>query len=369
LSGNIRKILSNFLGWRTNRKLVIIESDDWGSVRTCDNEALKFLRNKNFDVDQSNFVRFDSIERTTDLDRLFDVLTSVKDKNGRHAVFTPMTIVGNPDFSAIKENGFEDFVIEPFTETGKRYTDSENLLNHIQEGVAQSIWQPEYHGREHLNHLRWMRGLRDGDKGLTLPFEVESFGFTKVDGKAIRDHLAAYDPEFQSDIHLLEKSLIEGMTMFQSIFGRQARYFVASKNPEPKAFESALASHGIKYLTRYKLQRYPLGDGKFQREFNWLGKRNQFGQTVITRNGGFEPSYNTNFDWIDSCLSDVKLAFSMKKPVVISSHRVNYVGRLSESNQASGLLALEKLLKQMVIKWPDTEFVSSRELGEIITGG
>lgn len=363
----IRKVASNVLGWRTNRKLIVIESDDWGSVRTRDKEALQFLSKKNFDVEQSNFVQYDSLERAYDLECLFDVLSSVKDKNGKSAVFTPMSIMGNPDFQSIKESRFEEFVIEPFTETGTRYAGSENLLGTLKDGIDQGIWQPEYHGREHLNHLRWMRGLRDGDKGLTLPFEVESFGLSKVDRKAIRDHLAAYDPEFQSDIPLLEKSLIDGIAMFQSIFGRQAQYFVASKSPEPKAFEEALADNGIKYLTRYKLQRYPLGDGLFQKELNWLGKRNDHAQIVITRNATFEPSENPHFDWVDNCLNDIRLAFQLNKPAVISSHRVNFVGRLSEKNQSSGLKTLETLLKQIVKRWPDVEFVSSSELGNLIS--
>ena len=366
--GRIRKLASNIPGWRTNRKLVVFESDDWGSVRTRDLDALNYLKGKNFETEHSNFVRYDSLESSEDLSRLFEVLTSVKDSKGRNAVFTPMTIVGNPDFSAIKENKFQEFVVEPFTETAKRYPGSERVLDQYKQGMESGIWQPEYHGREHLNHLRWLRGLKAGEKGLIAPFEVESFGFDLVDGQQIRDHLAAYDPEFKSDIPLLEQSLVEGIDMFRSILGVGPRYFVASRSPEPKAFEQSLAKGGIKYLTRYKLQRYPIGDGTFRRELNWLGKRNRFDQIVITRNAGFEPSDNPNFDWIDSCLNELQLAFQFKKPAVISSHRVNYIGRLSQSNQSDGLEKLEELLKRIVARWPEVEFVSSRELGEAIAG-
>ncbi|MDC0298102.1 hypothetical protein OAL21_02940 [Akkermansiaceae bacterium] len=364
----IRKTLSNIPGWRTNRKLVVFESDDWGSIRTRDLDALNYLKGKNFDTERSNFVRYDSLERSEDLSCLFEVLTSVKDGKGRKAVLTPMTIMGNPDFRAIRDNQYEEFVVEPFTETLKSFPGSKQVLSQYKQGMESKIWHPEYHGREHLNHLRWLRGLRAGEKGLITPFEVESFGFKMVNGKKIREHLAAYDPEFESDIPLLEQSLIEGIDMFRSILGVDPHYFVASKSPEPKVFERSLALGGIKYLTRYKLQQYPLGNGKFHREFNWLGKRNRFGQLAITRNASFEPSDNPNHDWIDSCLNEVKLAFQLKKPAVISSHRVNYVGRLSKSNQSNGLQKLEELLKKIVDQWPEVEFVSSRELGEIIVG-
>lgn len=364
--GKLRKIGSNAFGWRTNRKIIVIESDDWGSIRTRDLEALNYLRKKGFEVDNSNFVKYDSFETGKDLSLLFEVLQSVKDKHGRSAVFTSMTIVGNPDFQKIEENGFQDFYVEPFTETARWYEGSAEIIDLYKEGKAKKIFHPEYHGREHLNHLRWLRGLSAGEKGLIEPFKLQSLGFNHVDNTIIRDHLAAYDPEYKEDISSLEKSLVQGLSMFEKLFGFQARYFVASKSPEPKRFEEALATHGVKYLTRYKLQRYPLGDGKFEREFNWIGKQTKYGQLVITRNAGFEPSNNPDLDWVNQCLSEIDLAFKWKKPAVISSHRVNYVGRLSPENRSYGLKQLKKLLDQIVKKWPDVEFMSSSELGDII---
>jgi len=35
----LRKNLVNIPGWRTNRKIVVIESDDWGSVRMPSREV------------------------------------------------------------------------------------------------------------------------------------------------------------------------------------------------------------------------------------------------------------------------------------------------------------------------------------------
>lgn len=35
--------VSNIPGWRTNRKIVVIESDDWGSIRMSSLEAFKNL--------------------------------------------------------------------------------------------------------------------------------------------------------------------------------------------------------------------------------------------------------------------------------------------------------------------------------------
>ncbi len=363
---NLRKHLSNIFGWRTKRKIVVFESDDWGSIRTRDSDALRRLGERGFDIESSNFAKYDSLERNQDLENLFDVLHSVKDSRQNPAVFTPMTIVGNPDFAKIKESEYSEYFVEPFTETAKRYLGSENIEKAYREGISAGVFRPEYHGREHLNHLRWLRGLRAGEKGLVEPFALESIGFNRLGGEMIRDHLAAYDPEYTSDIPLLEESLRQGGAMFKSIFGFSPSYFVASKSSEPKSFEKALNEIGVKYLTRYKIQKYPLGNGKFHHEFNWLGKRNKFGQTVITRNAGFEPSSDPTIDWVQYCLNDIEIAFKWRKPAVISSHRVNYIGRLSEKSQLNGLHQLSSLLKQIVARWPEVEFMSSVELGDTI---
>jgi hypothetical protein len=238
-------------------------------------------------------------------------------------------------------------------------------LHAYNEGIKLGIFLPEYHGREHINYLRWMRGLQEGDKGLMEPFKLSSIGFNRVGGKPIREHLAAYDPEFEEDKPFLEKSLKEGASLFKDLFGYRPNYFVASKNSEPKSFEKILASSGVKYLMRYKLHRYPLGAGKFEHELNWLGKRNKHSQLAITRNGGFEPA-NENIKWLDRCFFDIKNAFYFGKPAIISTHRVSYVGRLSVRNRDNGLVMLKKLLDKIVAQWPDVEFMSSKELGDII---
>ena len=69
---------------------------------------------------------------------------------------------------------------------------------------------------------------------------------------------------------------------------------------------------------------------------------------------------------MDSCLSNMKLAFKYHKPVTISSHRVNYIGAIDVSNRDYGLNQLKILLKKIVQTWPEVEFLTSEELGKLI---
>ena len=74
-----------------------------------------------------------------------------------------------------------------------------------------------------------------------------------------------------------------------------------------------------------------------------MGKTTRKGLKVITRNCFFEPA-TSGKDWVDSCLSDISTSFRLHNPAVLSTHRVNYVGRLSGANRERGLNQLSKLL-------------------------
>ena len=44
LKQNLLRNLSNLPGWRTRRHIVVIESDDWGSIRMASHESFRRLR-------------------------------------------------------------------------------------------------------------------------------------------------------------------------------------------------------------------------------------------------------------------------------------------------------------------------------------
>ncbi len=94
--------------------------------------------------------------------------------------------------------------------------------------------------------------------------------------------------------------------------------------------------------------------------------KNKYGVTYMSRNAGFEPSASS-MDWVDKCLADIAMAFRMRKPATISTHRVNYIGFLEPTNRERSLWLLKELLGNILKKWPDVEFMTSVELGKLIT--
>ena len=80
----IIKNISNIFGWRTNRKIVVIESDDWGSIRMSSNESYKTLKKAGLSLDKgagARYNKYETLASKEDLKHLFEVLKSVKHKN------------------------------------------------------------------------------------------------------------------------------------------------------------------------------------------------------------------------------------------------------------------------------------------------
>jgi hypothetical protein len=61
-------------------------------------------------------------------------------------------------------------------------------------------------------------------------------------------------------------------------------------------------------------------------------------------------------------LESIEIAFQWGKPAIVSSHRINFVGRLDLSQRNKNLDALELLLEKVLKKWPEIQFVDSAQL-------
>lgn len=140
IKSSISKVVFNLLGWKTNRKIIVIESDDWGCVGMPSKEIYNKLLVEGFKPDKNPYMKYDSLESEQDLIALFEVLSSFKDKNGDPAVMTVNYVMANPDFKKIKESNFTHYFYEPFTETYKKYPDHKNSYRLLTEGIRQKFF-------------------------------------------------------------------------------------------------------------------------------------------------------------------------------------------------------------------------------------
>lgn len=362
--------LSNIPGWTTDRKLVVLESDDWGSIRMPSVKVFEKLTGEGIDLvsdEGSRYNLYDTLAEKKDLEGLFEVLNSVRDSTGRPVVITPVSVVANPDFKKIKESGFKEYHFEPITATLKRYYGREEPFLLWREGIRTRLFMPQFHGREHLNVKVWMRALQRGHPKIRKAFDNGMWGISTSDDPETGLELqAAFDFISPEDIEYHKQVISTGLDLFERLFGYRASYFVPPNGPFSNSLEQVCLNNGIKYMSGSKIQREPVGGGKTRVKFHWLGQKSLRGLTYLTRNCFFEPGQH-GADWVDRCLSDVDIAFKWRKPAIICSHRVNFIGALYTENRINGLTALKKLLKEIVRKWPEAEFITSAELGELIS--
>ena len=365
----VNKYLSNIPGWRTRKKFVIIESDDWGSIRMPTRMVYNNLIKAGINLDDDDgrrFNKYDTLATSADLSMLFDVLCSVKDSTNRTAVITPVSVVANPDFNKIAESGFNEYHYESFTKTLLRYPGCKDSFNIWKEGIQKRLFVPQFHGREHLNVQSWLKALRTENKKVMVAYQNQMWGISTANDPEIKLELqAAFDFHDPEDLHYQEGVITSGLDLFEDLFGFRASYFVPPNGPFSTQLEKVCRQKGIKFIAVSKIQQEPIGEGKFKKNLHWLGQSNKSGILYLTRNCHFEPSQEGR-DWVDSCLRDIRIAFNLFKPAVVSSHRVNYIGALCEHNRSNGLKQLRALLNAIMKKWPDTEFITSSELGNLI---
>lgn len=374
-TGGIKSALrvnaSNIPGWRTKRHIVVIESDDWGSIRMSSKEAFERMLKAGMPVDRSHYNMFDSLECNDDLEQMFETLSRFKDSTGRHPVFTGVNVVANPDFEKIKENNFTEYVFEPFTETCKKYSNHDKVYDLWKEGIGKRLMMPIFHGREHLNAQFWMRALQAQNKSTLVGFENGVTGMPGINGIKLPGFQAAFDIETPNDLIYQKEVLKTGLNLFEELYGYKSRYFVPTNGPFNNTLEDVLNECGVKYINTGKKQKEPLGNGQYKINTRFIGDKNQYGQIYITRNCFFEPSssgfeWPANTNWVNNCLKEMEIAFRWNKPAVISSHRVNYIGYLHPENREKSLKQLSELISKMLKRWPDIEFMTSDELGDLI---
>ncbi len=364
----ITHTLLNLPGYHTSRKIVVIESDDWGSIRTPSREVYGHLLNKGIRVDNLAFNKYDALASESDLKALFQVLQSVKDKNAKPAVITANTIVANPDFEKIRENNFTEYQYEPFTKTLKRYAEHSNAFELWEQGIANEVFRPQFHGREHLNVTRWMKALKYNVGNARVAFELGMYDLSDGNQISTDSYMDTLNFEHEAELEFQKKSIIEGLDLFEKIFGYRSATFIAPCYIWDNRLISTLANNGVKAFQGGWFQLKPTESSKhvFKKEFHYTGERNSLKQRYLIRNVSFEPSINTGADSVNEVIQRMKFLFRMKKPVIISSHRLNFIGFIDKNNRDKNLSLFAELLREIVKLWPDVEFVSSDKLVNII---
>jgi hypothetical protein len=370
IAKSLRHNLKNVPGWRISRKIVVIEADDWGGIRMPSTEAYDRLKNWNKNlVGKSRFNKFDSLEIAEDLFELFNVLKKFKDQDGNFARITPFCNVANPDFEKIRSDNFQKYHYLNYKESLAYYKRDSSIFELWEEGIQNKIFSPQYHGREHLTVPVYMRLLQQGNEDVLFGFDNE---FCSVPVSGLPALAQSFRPEFYfdnwDDFTWLEYALTDGIRLFNNTFGFKPDVFCPSNGVFHDKFKPALVQAGVTTTVESGKRYIPTGNGNHTTKRFLNGRKDKLGIITYARNCRFEPLEDGIQKSISNTLKEIEAAFRWQKPAVISTHRVNFTGSLYPDNRHKGLHALEVLLKQIVNKWDDVEFMNSAELVKLLKG-
>lgn len=359
----VKNIIKTFMmkkGLKTDRHIVVFESDDWGAVRNSSKENLNIFSTEYPDIKLDNYQSLDILETDEDILKLKSVLQRHKDSKGEVAKFTLNFATANPDFDKIKQSEYKLFVTEKISDSYRATKNSKRVLELVKEGIQEKCFMPQLHTREHLNGNFLLADI------VTNSIVKRAFDLGIIG--VVNDTYAGMDSLNVKSSENNKQLLTEAVRNFEEIFGFVPKTYIAPCYVWSEKDELVLKNLGIKALQGKMFQNIPLARNSYQKKFHAFGSVSKTtGLQYFSRNCFFEPSKSrmeglSDKQMLENILKDIDTAFKCKKPAVICTHRVNYVSGISLENRESNLKLLDELLSIIVKKYPNIEFLTSSDL-------
>jgi hypothetical protein len=368
IKSNLGFFKNSLKDWSTKEKLLVIESDDWGSIRMPSKEAFDNLQEMGIKVENCPFLKYDNLERPKDFEALKDMFDNFFLRTEKRPVITANYILANPDFDKIERSLFTEYHRKFFWDFLSESNDLGFYKGGLNKIINDKYFYPQLHGLEHLNVPYWMEFLNKNSLETTVAFHNQVYGISADITNEKRDtFLAEFDYKEEgefSDYHLPNIKI--ACNAFNEFFGYRSKSFIAANYVWSEKVEEGLSEFGVEYIQSSRTQKLPKMylDKRIVRN---TGEKNEYDQTYLVRNCIFEPSTVKNKDkHLEQCFRQIRNAFVLNKPAVISMHRLNFMGGLKIENREENLELLNKLLIKVVSKWPEVKFINTEELGDRI---
>lgn len=340
--------------------IVVFQSDDWGHGCVRSRDMLAALLPEAVDPATSGWFR-DARECVADVQNLADVLLRFRDRGGRPPCFTLNFIVHEPDFAAIEAQSFARYVTRPECDLAVVAAVADAASSH-------GVFEAALHGAEHVAPGHWLRELRSGNAELRGFFDARAMpppgliaGYPGLG--------AAYlpSPHDAQSIPKPKDRLEQALTAFARIFGYPASGFVAPNHAWDHVVEVSLSRRNVDFLQAAHV-RYP--DVSAIERNEWIRERSgPSGNGDLwyqTRNLDFEPAVHPGR--VDMAIERGRLLTKRGVPIVVNTHRVNYVGGIDPEAAARARIDLGRLIEALLDARPDLCFMNSSELDRALRG-
>jgi len=115
--------------------------------------------------------------------------------------------------------------------------------------MSAGLFHPQFHGREHINALRWMNALRNNIGNIRMAFDYGMYDLS-TSGNIISEDsfMDSFSYNNEREFEFIRKSIIEGTLIFENLFGYRSSSFIATCYIWDSKQESILAEHGIRFI-------------------------------------------------------------------------------------------------------------------------
>ncbi len=373
---------SRTVDW-SNRKAIVIESDDWGACLALPNmneyEDLRELFPACYNQSILNELTT-TLESPSDMEKLFSVLEGFTGGDGRYAVFQANYVMSNPD-PRYGISGLESCRLVPLPDLPTVWRRGD-IIRKAREGISRGLWHPEFHGKTHVNHRAYLRDLRESDLAALISAKGRSWyvwmilysSGNKSDGQYY-DHFSEWSsglpPEQQKE------DIESGIAIFESVFGRKPRSAIAPSyiwqfrterflnNCEVRIIQGKNRQYRVNHLKKIS----DLVDKKIVNRL-WLTEMGDYnpilGLRYLSRNVDFEPSSDPMS--VTKAYEQILEAWKRDQPAIISTHRSNYVG-LDVKTIDNNLKQLRHLLQRIQSDHPQAVYLTDWEVAQLYESG
>lgn len=327
---------------RFSEKILITESDDWGLERGIDEDSIQWATRK---YGRENFTRWtlDALETNEDLELLYSLLRSYRDSHGNHPVVTANFITHNVDYNSPGELRFI-----PISSGFNSETD---LRRMYRLGIDEGLIFPQLHGYSHYNIAEL--GEYFGRDEAKEAFQNKYLACAST----IRGRLSFLQGELSGDRNI--SSLISDAAYeFEKMFGFRSASIIPPTFILAKSHTGDLTSAGIRLVQSSNRLVDP---EKNRYAVPYFRKKN--GLVWSVRNSRLDPYPGYDFHH-EQCVESIGKAFENNLPAVIDVHRVNFSGKFDPDYRNRTLDEFDKLLKDVLAKWPDIRFMNTQNFTE-----
>lgn len=336
----LKRILSFRLRKKIKKKIVIIESDDWGMERAKDEASLNKIKQK-YGKEKISRWTTDALETVDDMNIIFDLFDNYKNKFMQKPILTANFITHNIDYSSTQKLAFK-----PISE-GFNFVNNE-IFDKYKEGIEKKYFKPQLHGYSHFD-----------TKLLEEDFVTQNFqddlncGFATA-RSTIKGHLSLYRAEcFDTNFAINFKIASE---IFHKTFGYYSQTFIPPNYMYSDKWNKFL--HKIHIETLQSASHFLDKSGN-----NSLVPYFRFKNKIIhsARNARLDPHQDYNY-LSENCINQIESAFLYEMPAIIDIHRVNFSGKYLPQIRQKTIEELDKVLSYLYKNHPEIIFISSDEL-------